>query len=48
MMMLDALYGAVPPKVVLMIAEKDTAKEASDAIRTMRISDDCVKKAMVQ
>jgi hypothetical protein len=48
MMTLDALCGAVPLKMVLMIAKKETAKEAWDAIATMKVGDDCVKKAMMQ
>jgi hypothetical protein len=48
MMALDALCGAVPPEMVPMIAKKETSKEAWDAIVTMRVSDDHVKKAMTQ
>jgi hypothetical protein len=48
MMALDALYGVVPPKIVLMINKKETAKEAWDAIATMRVGDDRVKKATAQ
>jgi hypothetical protein len=48
MMALDAQCGVVPPEMVLMIAKKETAKEAWDAIVTMRIGDDHVKKATVQ
>jgi hypothetical protein len=48
MMVLDALCGAVPPKMVLMIAKKETVKEAWDAIATTRVSDDSVKKAVTQ
>jgi hypothetical protein len=46
MMALDALCGAVPPEVVSMIATKEMAKEAWDAITIMRVGDDRVKKAM--
>jgi hypothetical protein len=35
-MALDALCGAVPPEMVSTIAEKATAKEAWDAIATVR------------
>jgi hypothetical protein len=45
MMVLDALCGAVPPEMVPTIAKKETAKEAWDAIVTMRVGDDRVKKA---
>jgi hypothetical protein len=45
MMALDALCGMVPPEMVSMIAKKETAMEAWDVIATMRVSDDCVKKA---
>jgi hypothetical protein len=48
MMALDALCNAVPPEMVPIIAKKETAKEAWDAITTMRVGDDCVKKAMMQ
>jgi hypothetical protein len=48
MMALDALCGAVPPEMVPMITKKETAKEAWDAIATMRVGDDRVKKATVQ
>jgi hypothetical protein len=47
-MALDALYGAVPPKMVPTIVKKDTTKEASDAIMTMRVDDDRVKKVTTQ
>jgi hypothetical protein len=48
MMVLDALCGAVPPEMVPMIAKKETAKVAQDAIATMRVGDDRVKKATTQ
>jgi hypothetical protein len=48
MIALDALCGVVPPEMVPMIAKKEMAKEAWDAIATMRIRDDCVTKAMAQ
>jgi hypothetical protein len=47
MMALDALCGVVPPEMVLMIT-KERAKEAWDAITTMRVSDDRMKKATAQ
>jgi hypothetical protein len=45
MMTLDALCDTVPPEIVMMIAMKDTSKKVWDAIETMRVSDDHVKKA---
>jgi hypothetical protein len=48
MMTLDAPCGAVPPEMVPTIAKKETAKEAWDAIATMRVGDDCVKKVTTQ
>jgi hypothetical protein len=48
MMALDVLCGTVPPEMVSTIAKKETAKEAWDAITTMRVGDDRVKKATVQ
>jgi hypothetical protein len=44
-MVLDALCGTVTPEMVSMIAKKETTKEAWDAIATMRVDDDRVKKA---
>ena len=48
MQALDALYNAVPPEMWPIIADKETAKEAWEAIATMRIADDCVKKTLAQ
>ena len=48
MQALDALYSAVPPEMWPVIADKETAKEAWEAIATMRIGDDCVKKTSAQ
>jgi hypothetical protein len=48
MMDLDALCTAVPPKMVPSIAKMETAKEAWDAIATMRIGDERVKKSTNQ
>jgi hypothetical protein len=45
MMALDALVSTVPQEMVVTVAEKKTAKEAWDAIATMRVGDDRVKKA---
>jgi hypothetical protein len=44
MMALDALCGAVPPEMVLTITKKEMNKEIWDAIMTMRVGDDSVKK----
>jgi hypothetical protein len=48
MMALDTLCGAVPLEMVPTITKKEMAKEAWDAIATMRVDDDRVKKAMAQ
>jgi hypothetical protein len=44
MMALDSLCGTVPSEMVPMITKKDTAKKAWDAIATIRVDDDRVKK----
>lgn len=44
MMALDALCSAVPPEMATAIADKETSKEAWNAIATMRVGDDRVKK----
>ena len=43
-----AISQAVPDDVMTKIAEKETAKEAWDALREMRVGEDRVKKARVQ
>jgi hypothetical protein len=48
MVVLDALCGAVPPEMMLTIAKKVTTKEVWDAITTMRVSNDRMKKATMQ
>jgi hypothetical protein len=48
MMALYALCGAVPSKMVSTITKKEPAKEAWDAITTMRVGDDRAKKVTVQ
>jgi hypothetical protein len=48
MMALDALCGVVPPEMAPTIAKKETTKEAWDAIATMRVGDNHVKKVMTQ
>jgi hypothetical protein len=45
MMVHNALCSTIPPEMVPMIAKKEAAKEACDAIATMRAGDDYVKKA---
>jgi hypothetical protein len=48
MMSLDALVSSVPLEMVVMVANKGLVKEAWDAIATMCIGDDRVKKAVAQ
>jgi hypothetical protein len=48
MMVLDTLVSAVPPETVTTVVDKSSAKEAWDAIATMCISDERVKKAASQ
>jgi hypothetical protein len=50
MMVMDALLSAVPPEMVATVAEKKTktVKEAWDAIATMRVGSDRIKKAAAQ
>ena len=48
MMTLDALCTAVPPELAMAISDKDTAKEVWDAIKTMRVGDDRVRKNTAQ
>ncbi|CAA7389736.1 unnamed protein product [Spirodela intermedia] len=48
MQALDALCSAVPPEMWPVIANKETAKEAWEAIATMRIGYDRVKKTSAQ
>ena len=45
---LEAICSAVPQEMVLTLGNKRSAKEAWEAIRTMRIGDDQVRKATVQ
>ncbi|CAA6662425.1 unnamed protein product [Spirodela intermedia] len=44
----DALCSAVPPEMWPVIANKETAKEAWEAIVTMRIGNDRIKKTSAQ
>jgi hypothetical protein len=48
MMALDTLVSAVPPKMVATMADKSSVKEAWDAIASMRMDDDWVKKVAAQ
>jgi hypothetical protein len=48
MMALDTLVSVVPPEMVATVADKKSAKEAWDAIATMRVGDDQVRKAAAQ
>lgn len=43
-----AISQAVPDDVMMAIADKQTAKEAWDALREMRVGEDRVKKARIQ
>ena len=47
-MALAAIYQGVPEDVLLMIAKKDSAKEAWETLRTMHMGADRVKEAKVQ
>lgn len=45
---LAAIYQGIPEDILLAVAEKDTAREAWEAIKTMCLGADLVKKARVQ
>lgn len=47
-MALAAIVQAVPEAVVMAISEKETPKEAWDALKEMHIGEEHVKKARVQ
>ena len=47
-MALDAICSAVPPEMVASIATKPSARAAWNAIRTMRVGDDRVRKSSAQ
>src|SRR6266540_6341331 len=47
-MALEALIRAVPPEMVSTVAVKATTKEAWDAIKTLRVGNDRVRKASAQ
>lgn len=42
---LEALLATIPPEMVPTLADKETAKDAWDAIAAVRIDSDCVCKA---
>jgi hypothetical protein len=48
MMALDALVSAIPSKMVATVADKSMMKEAWDAITTMRVGNNRVKKVVAQ
>jgi hypothetical protein len=48
MMALDTLVSTVPPEMLATVADKNMAKKAWDAIATMRVGDDHVKKVAAQ
>jgi len=48
MMALDVLASAVLSEMVAAIANKETAKDAWDAIKTMRVGDDRMRKSTAQ
>jgi acyl-CoA synthetase (AMP-forming)/AMP-acid ligase II len=48
MMALDVLASAVPPEMVATVASKDSAKEAWEEIRTLRVGDERVRAATAQ
>jgi hypothetical protein len=48
MMALDVLASAVPAEMVATIANKETPKAAWDAIKTMRVGDERVRKSTAQ
>nr|GEV16002.1 hypothetical protein [Tanacetum cinerariifolium] len=45
---LAAIYQAIPEDVLLMLSDKDTAKEACETLRTMHMGAERVKEARVQ
>jgi uncharacterized membrane protein YgcG len=47
-MALDVLSSAVPPKMVSVVASKDTTKSAWETIKMMRVSDDHIRAAAAQ
>ena len=47
-MALAAIYQSIPEDTLVMIAEKQTTKEAWEALKTMHLGDDRIKEARVQ
>ena len=47
-MALAAIYQVIPEDVLLMLAEKDTTKQAWETLKTMHMGADRVKEAKVQ
>jgi hypothetical protein len=47
-MALDAICSALPPEMIVVLATKDTVKEAWESIKTMWIRDDRIRKASAQ
>jgi hypothetical protein len=45
---LDAICSAVPEDMVVVLATKDTAHDAWEAIKTLRIGDDRVRRSTAQ
>jgi uncharacterized membrane protein YgcG len=47
-MALDAICSVVPPEMITALATKETASEAWESIRMMRVGDDRIRKASAQ
>jgi transposase InsO family protein len=47
-MALDAICSAVPPEMITALATKESASEAWESIRTMRVGDERIRKASAQ
>jgi hypothetical protein len=45
---LDAIYSVVPLEMIITLTTKDSASEAWESIKTMRIGDDRIRKASAQ
>jgi hypothetical protein len=45
LMALDAICSVVPPEMITVLATKDSALEAWESIKVMRIGDDHIRKA---
>lgn len=44
-MALAAIFQGVPEEILLLLAEKETAKDAWDTLKTMNVGTDRVKEA---